>query len=365
MLQVFQYQFPFTRPFRTGRRSYDHRQGLILRLQHQGIAAMGEAAPLAGFSKEDLDKVTKQLKRDLPSIHHFFKEVSSTTELETYLQECGYAPSLTFALYTLGISMLAQRARQPMQRLLNPEARPTVPLNAVIGTGASAGKYKEQLARWADEGFGTLKIKAGPDAADALPALVKQIGRHHPQLHIRIDANQSWQPGTAARLLQALHRIDTDNHIEYCEEPLARPSAGQLRELQRQTSIPLALDESLAGPVPPDEGAGLVPVLILKPMVLGLRACYPRFPSGTKVVYTSSLESGVGRLMTAALAAARGTDTAHGIATGRLLETDLWSDRSFISNGSYRLPDAGTLSDLMETDLTQLPLTLIFSHDDG
>ncbi|MDZ7714701.1 MAG: hypothetical protein U5J95_00660 [Balneolaceae bacterium] len=57
-------------------------------------------------------------------------------------------------------------------------------------------------------------------------------------------------------------------------------------------------------------------------------------------VFTSSLESGIGRMMTATLASGLGAkQTAHGLATGSLLTMDVWDDGTYINNGRFTMPD--------------------------
>jgi hypothetical protein len=75
-----------------------------------------------------------------------------------------------------------------------------------------------------------------------------------------------------------------------------------------------------------------------------------------KIVFTSSLESGIGRLMTASIAAGLGSNIAHGLGTGPLLAEDVWRDDQFISDGNYHLPDAEKLTELMNTKLESRPI---------
>ena len=81
----------------------------------------------------------------------------------------------------------------------------------------------------------------------------------------------------------------------------------------------------------------------------------------TKLVFTTGLESGVGRLMTATLAAGLGTPhAAHGLATGGLLARDIWTDDQFIAKGNFVLPDAEHFSALMNRGLGDLSIQKIF-----
>lgn len=100
----------------------------------------------------------------------------------------------------------------------------------------------------------------------------------------------------------------------------------------------------------------LAPVLIVKPMIWGTRFMTESFKKRAgkhqpKFVFTTSLEGGIGRLMTASLAAWLGDSTlAHGLDTGSILTDDLWKDEQFIKNGCFKLPGANHLRKLMNCD---------------
>ena len=63
-----------------------------------------------------------------------------------------------------------------------------------------------------------------------------------PQMQIRLDANGAWSVAEAAAALRTLAPAG----IELCEEPV--PSIEETAELDAETSVPLAIDESSALP---------------------------------------------------------------------------------------------------------------------
>lgn len=338
-LRYFQYRFPFVKPFRTGRQTFGVREGILLQLQRNGVTAYGEAAPLPGFSRESLDQVIRQLKEYSPKIDRYFHDEPAPGGLDKFYTDSDITPSLCFALDTLICDYLSQRAGSVMSHFLfeNPQAQ--LPVNAVIPI-QSIPETRKAVKSKIKEGYKTFKFKIGRNLAENLNVL-EQIRDRFPEITIRIDANRSWNPEEALDNLAILERLD----VEYCEEPLARPSVSALEQLTNRSPVPVALDETLADFNIYRSAAAFTPVLILKPMVAGSFANIYHINQlagiyGNKIVFTTSLESGVGRMMTATLASGLGSgQSAHGLDTGGLLKTDVWHDRAYIDNGNIYLPD--------------------------
>lgn len=349
MLHFFTYRFPFNRPFYTARRRFTFREGVIMRLIKNGITALGEAAPLPGFSNEGRTGICIQLKKRKKEILDFFETDFTLREVERFLTDEPFSPSLNFGLYTLAATYLARQSSSSLHHFLFENPREDVAVNAVLGLEHT--RPHPEVDYLVNKGFSTLKVKANENWTH-FEKVLQYLATNYPDLTIRIDANQSWSPEQAVTYLRRMESWK----VEYCEEPLSQPDEDSLRNLQRHTTTPVALDESLSNIFTPYEAVKLAPVLVLKPMVLGITPVLNTGLGQAKCIYTSSLESGIGRLMTASLAAGRGAEAAHGLATGARLKVDIWNDTPFLQNGRYILPDAGRLNRLMDTDLSSLPL---------
>jgi len=189
----------------------------------------------------------------------------------------------------------------------------------------------EAATRAVSAGFSTLKIKAvGAESPVALAARLTAIRRAvGGSIRLRLDVNGSWDLATAIGRLNALTEYD----IEYVEQPLPAADVDGHAILRRETTVPVALDESVA-----DEASaqrilevGAADVLVVKPARVGgpgvVRAIAARAAdAGVPVVLSTFFETGVG--LVAALRAAAGLpqideERAHGLATMGLLEHDL------------------------------------------
>lgn len=312
---------------------------------------MGEAAPLPGFSAETIQQVIRQIRANIEPIDQFFSGDFSLTDLNDFLNNQTLVASLQFCLYTLGSLALATLKKQSLQQTLFNNPADSVGVNAVIDLAQK--NILSTTAEYQKKGFNTIKVKAGADTRK-LVAEIQRMREAFPEINIRLDANQSW---SIKQALETLNQLELFG-IEYCEEPLANPNRNTLLKLKSHTSIPIALDESLAQTFSLPEAATLADVLIIKPMVHGpvietLKEISDQ--KSVKIVFTSSLESGLGRLMTATLAAGLGSvNTAHGLATGSLLAEDVWRDDQFIKNGRFILPEPEKLTNLTATNISSL-----------
>jgi O-succinylbenzoate synthase len=353
-ITVYTYKFPFTDSFQTGVKIFNCREGVFIKLKKDGIAALGEAAPLPGFSKETKQEVLAQLQAYAPEIKSHFEGSLSLADTHRFLQSHASFPhSLQVGLFTLAVTFLAQQKNISLPRLLFQTCSKPVSVNAVIDTKAETRMKK--ISQAVRRGFQTIKLKTGENWTEFINS-IETVRQLYPGLSIRIDANQSWPFEQAAAFLPQLEPYN----IEYCEEPLANPRSESLQKLSKISPVPLALDESIFHSLKLDQAFELAPVIIVKPMVWGLAALRNEIREEalkhhTKLIFTTSLESGIGRLLTAALAAGLGdANTAHGLATGNLLAKDVWRDDAFIKKGQFQLPGVGKLQQLMNVKLSGL-----------
>ena len=130
--------------------------------------------------------------------------------------------------------------------------------------------------------------------------------------------------------------------MEYVEQPVN--GLDNFIKLKSKTVVPLAVDESIrtikdAAEFIQNKAAA---VLVLKPMMLGgiipvLKIKNLAGQNGIKVVITSSFESVVGRAMAVFAASTVKEELAHGLATEKYFEKDLFTDPYPVKNGIISL----------------------------
>jgi len=131
----------------------------------------------------------------------------------------------------------------PVSFLLGGILRPRIELAACMGiqTYERAG----EMARWyVEQGFSTLKTKAGADLREDLEMVRGVRDAVGDRLKLRIDPNRAYSPQQALELCRGLEPY----HLEYLEQPIPAEPLADAAWLRGQSSVPIALNESVVDP---------------------------------------------------------------------------------------------------------------------
>ena len=164
-------------------------------------------------------------------------------ELEAWYAENTLGSYLASAVEMAFWDLIAQAAHQPLYQLLGGALRKKVELAACMGIRP----YEEAkaIARgYVDQGFTTLKTKAGRDPAEDLEMVRGIRDGVGDRLRLRIDPNMGYAPDVAASLARDLEKYD----LEYLEQPMHSTLLAESARLRRRTTTPLALNESVTTP---------------------------------------------------------------------------------------------------------------------
>lgn len=283
------------------------RAGVLLELRdEEGNSGWGEAAPLPGFSRESADDAARQLAA---------LTGSATLAEEPY-------PSVRYALELARLSLRSAASGESLPRMISPDPRDVVELNALISCGPEGAPAEARRLR--EAGYRAVKLKVGrrPIAEDI--SLVRRVTDELGGGSLRLDANRAWSFEEALDFARGIAGME----VEYVEEPLADP--GLLPRFAAESGLPVALDESLAGmPAAGLWDHGYASAVVLKPTLLGgLARCVALAARaedlGMKAVVSAAFEGGVGTLGLVALAAALPGDGAPaGLDTYRRLGADV------------------------------------------
>lgn len=164
-------------------------------------------------------------------------------------RNAGAKAALDVALHDLA----AQRAGVPLAQLLRTTygAAPAGPTPATVSTDvtlsagdaeALAGAARDRVA----DGFSTLKLKVGTDAATDVArvrAVREAVG---PDVTLRLDANQGWTREEAVEVVRALE--DADLGVELVEQPVWGEDVEGLAWVRARVGLPVMADEALFTP---------------------------------------------------------------------------------------------------------------------
>lgn len=95
----------------------------------------------------------------------------------------------------------------------------------------------------AAEGFGTLKLKVGTDAATDVARVRAAREGGGPDVALRVDANTGWDCEEAVRVIRLLE--DAEVGLELFEQPVGRRDLLGLAHVRRHVETPVMADESV------------------------------------------------------------------------------------------------------------------------
>jgi O-succinylbenzoate synthase len=353
IMNYYKYHLPFANSFQTNKKTFENREGIFIEYISEEFQCYGEVAPLPGYSKETLDDVQQVLGNTKDIVEIIFDNKNPVEGLRAFYKEENIPASQQFGLESIAYQIQAYRSEKKFREYLFPEAPNKILVNALVSLQPE--RYLKEVEKQVSKGFQTIKFKVGMNFEREFRRL-KKIRSHFPNVTIRIDVNQAWTADEASRNCQKLETLN----IEYCEEPLKNPTPENFEILSSSTKLPLALDESLYQVTYWPNLLPYTSYLVFKPMLLGSFTRFfetKRFADthDNKVVFTTSLESGIGRGITAVIASGIGApQTAHGLTTGKLLAKDVHSDTSHIANGFYNLDKLPNLSNKISYNLQEV-----------
>ena len=137
--------------------------------------------------------------------------------------------------------IIGKTVQQPLYQLLGGAVR-SKDIELAACMGIQPYDRAGELARWyVDQGFSTLKTKAGRRPEEDLEMVRGVRDAVGDRLKLRIDPNMGYEPDVAIQLAKDLERY----HLEYFEQPMHSDELEAAAELRRQSSTPLGLNESV------------------------------------------------------------------------------------------------------------------------
>ncbi len=213
--------------FRLARGATDSRHNLIVRIEHEGLVGLGEAAPIARYD-QDVESATRAAY-DMVSRLDDPQALDQVAEVAVAEQ-----PAATAAIDMALRDLAGKRLSVPLYELLGVDPRWT-PLTSFT-IGMDDPEIVTEKVREAS-GFEVLKVKMGSDDDRQVLEAVRDVTDRP----LRVDANEGWTLDDALARLEWLERMG----VELVEQPLPADQLDEMRELKRISPLPLFADESL------------------------------------------------------------------------------------------------------------------------
>ncbi|MBN1319187.1 MAG: hypothetical protein JXA42_27130 [Anaerolineales bacterium] len=205
----------------------------------QGLVGWGCAAFDSAQTGEELEQVTRACQacaeraRDLNPMNTEFalEEIAKLTK-ET--------PSVQCAFEMVFYDLLGLAAGLPLYRLLG-GYRDRILTSITVGIGPERETVETAL-KFARDGFRIIKIKGGLDPMEDVRR-VQSVYNAIPGILLRLDADHSYTARQAMNVSQALA-----GKIEMLERPIKVDDLKILKQITRQSEVPILIDAGVAGP---------------------------------------------------------------------------------------------------------------------
>ncbi|MDQ2755017.1 MAG: dipeptide epimerase [Actinomycetota bacterium] len=335
---------PLHTPFVTALRRTQTCDTLLVRVtDSDGVVGWGEAPQVWQVTGESLASAAACVEQMLASSVvgrpvDDWREASVACQ-RTVARNFGAKAAVDVALHDLA----ARRSGRPLAQLLADEygaprpdggrssAMTQVSSDVTLSAGSAGDLGARAAARVAD-GFSTLKMKVGTDAATDVARVRMVREAVGPQVGLRLDANQGWTREEAVDVIRALEAADLG--VELVEQPVAGEDVEGLAWVRSRVGLPVMADESLYSVVDLDRivrlgAADLVNVKLAKcgSLAVGARLLRRAAEAGLGTMVGTMMESHVGVGAAASLVAALPTSVTND------LDAAWWAARSPFEGG--------------------------------
>ncbi len=255
-----QIRIPLRKPIKHASHTRTETENVLVRcVLDDGTVGHGEGVPREYVTGESIDSALDLLSRsDLGSQ---FEDCSSFADAVAMAERLTLAPvqgddracqgnAARCALELAVLDAYGRHFREPLStvtRLLAPELFSPRQWVRYSGAIMSARGLKAKLAAWSMwvYRFRQLKVKvgiAGHNDAERLRIIRGRVGK---KMDIRVDANEAWTPAATAERIRQLQ----PSSITSVEQPVKHEEVACLKDVRKQVSVPIMLDESLCGMV--------------------------------------------------------------------------------------------------------------------
>ncbi len=325
------HRLQFVNPVKTSRNTMSYRDAWFLTIFDNGIAGIGECAPLPGLSLDPTERVEKTLAEVC-----FLIENQKTISNKIYLE----FPAIKFAVEMAHLDF-TQGGKGILYDNDFVTGRQALAINGLIWMG-SFDSMKLQIDEKIESGFTVIKLKVGSLKFDDELQLLTYIRSTYDQsIELRLDANGAFPADKTSEYLAELSQYN----IHSIEQPIAVGQTADLKKLCKDSPIPIALDEELIPHQTVDDKRSLLEniqpqYIILKPSLVGGFSGAEEWISiadsmGIGWWATSALESNIGLNAIAQWTASFKPTIPQGLGTGQLYSNNLESPLE-IANGKLR-----------------------------
>jgi L-alanine-DL-glutamate epimerase-like enolase superfamily enzyme len=209
-----------------------------------GVTGLGEVVvamgPDAGVIRAMFDQM----------VAHYVGESPLDTEriITKILADGWYSFERTAGLVLGGLDMACWDAAgkflgQPVSRLMGGQVRTSFDSMYFVPADDDIGVMVQRAVEAVGRGFSTIYYKVGIGEERDVELVLRTREAIGPAPRLRVDANESWSPSTAMRILRRMGPA----HLEYVEQPILMHDIDGLAHIRNHSGVPVAANQSSWG----------------------------------------------------------------------------------------------------------------------
>ncbi|GAA3640612.1 o-succinylbenzoate synthase [Flavivirga jejuensis] len=304
----------------------------ILLLNSESKQGIGECGLFRGLSVDDRPDYEEKLQWLCKNINK---------RLEDLLSELIEFPSIQFGL-EMAFKSLESQDRFELFPSKFTQSKEAISINGLIWMGTEVF-MKQQIKEKLEAGFSCIKMKIGAIDFQTEINLIKSIRKEFSSkdIELRVDANGAFTPSEALEKLKILSDFD----LHSIEQPIKQGQIQEMKQLCKETPLPIALDEELIGVFSVTNKQELLQTInpqyiILKPsLVGGFKGSneWIRIAEHHQIGWwiTSALESNIGLNAIAQYTYCKQSHLPQGLGTGGLFTNNFDSPLQ-VKNGTLQ-----------------------------
>jgi L-alanine-DL-glutamate epimerase-like enolase superfamily enzyme len=228
-------QKPPIAPYQSRYRAGSVKDAILVRLESDtGLVGWGET-PVDWINKSFEGTPEDMMRRQAVGRDPF--------DLEAWYAENTLGPFLSSGVEMAMWDLMGKAANVPLYKLLGGAVRKRIELAACMGI-RPYDEAKAIARQYVEQGFTTLKTKAGRRAEEDLEMVRGIRDGVGDKLKLRIDPNMGYAPEVAFPLARDLEKYQ----LEYFEQPMPLGLIADHARLRRHSSTPIGLNESVTTP---------------------------------------------------------------------------------------------------------------------
>ena len=228
-------QKPPIAPYQSRYRATSEKEAVLIRLEtDDGLVGWGET-PVDWINKTFEGTPEGLLRQQVLGRDPF--------DLEAFYAENTLGSFLASGVEMAFWDLIGKATGLPLYKLLGGAVRKKIELAACMGIRPYA-EAKAIARQYLDQGFTTLKTKAGRRAEEDLEMVRGIRDGVGDKLKLRIDPNMGYAPEVAFPLARDLEKYN----LEYFEQPMPQGLIADAARLRRSTRTPIGLNESVTTP---------------------------------------------------------------------------------------------------------------------